>query len=90
MPVTVAVLFAFNDGRSRTTWQGFSTRWFTGETRAACANDPALLSALEHTLLLAALCVAVAVPLGVALALGLQRWRGFGSGPSTRSCCCRS
>ena len=79
VPVLVAVLFAFNDGRSRTTWQGFSMRWFTGET-GSVANDPQLLSALEHTLLLAVICVAVAVPLGVALALGLQRWRGFGSG----------
>ncbi|MGH3012333.1 MAG: ABC transporter permease [Gaiellaceae bacterium] len=80
VPVAVAVLFAFNDGRSRTTWQGFSTRWFN-EDPGSVRNDPGLLSALEHTLLLAALCVAFAVPLGVALALGLQRWRGFGSGP---------
>jgi spermidine/putrescine transport system permease protein len=79
VPVLVAVLFAFNDGRSRTTWQGFSMRWFTGET-GSVANDPQLLSALEHTLVLAVICVAVAVPLGVALALGLQRWRGLGSG----------
>ena len=33
IPVAIAVLFAFNDGRSRTTWQGFSTRWFTGADR---------------------------------------------------------
>ena len=79
MPVTVAVLFAFNDGRSRTTWQGFSTRWFSGDP-GSVRDDPALVSALQHTLLLAVLCVLVAVPLGVALALGLQRWRGFGSG----------
>jgi spermidine/putrescine transport system permease protein len=79
VPVAIAVLFAFNDGRSRTTWQGFSTRWFTGET-GSVQNDPQLFSALEHTLLLAVLCVGVAVPLGVALALGLQRWRGTGSG----------
>lgn len=79
IPVAIAVLFAFNDGRSRTTWQGFSLRWFTGET-GSVANDPALLSALEHTLLLAVICVAVATPIGVTLALGLQRWRGHGSG----------
>ena len=27
-PVAIAILFAFNDGRSRTTWEGFSLRWF--------------------------------------------------------------
>jgi spermidine/putrescine transport system permease protein len=79
VPVAIAIMFAFNDGRSRTTWQGFSTRWFTGET-GSVFNDPALQGALEHTLFLGLLCVLVATPLGVALALGLQRWRGHGSG----------
>jgi spermidine/putrescine transport system permease protein len=79
IPVAVAILFAFNNGRSRTTWQGFSTRWFTGAV-GSVAHDPALQSALKHTLLLAVICVAVATPLGVALALGLQRWRGRGGG----------
>ena len=78
-PVAVAVLFAFNNGRSRTTWQGFSFRWFTGAT-GSVFHDPALQGALKHTLFLALLCVLVATPLGVALALGLQRWRGAGSG----------
>jgi spermidine/putrescine transport system permease protein len=79
LPVAIAVLFAFNDGRSRTTWQGFSTRWFTGET-GSVLHDPSLQGALKHTLVLALLCVCVATPLGVALALGLQRWRGRGGG----------
>jgi spermidine/putrescine transport system permease protein len=35
---------------------------------------------LKHTLILAVICVAISVPLGVMLALGLQRWRGRGSG----------
>jgi spermidine/putrescine transport system permease protein len=79
VPVLLAVAFAFNNGRSRTTWQGFSFRWFTGST-GSVLHDPALQGALKHTLLLAVICVAVATPLGVALALGLQRWRGRGSG----------
>lgn len=79
IPVALAVLFAFNNGRSRTTWQGFSLRWFTGET-GSVLHEPSLQGALQHTLFLGLLCVAVATPLGVALALGLQRWRGRGSG----------
>jgi spermidine/putrescine transport system permease protein len=79
IPVAIAILFAFNDGRSRTTWQGFSTRWFHGGD-ASVFGDPALQSALVHTLVLAVICVAVAVPVGVMLAIGLQRWRGRGSG----------
>ena len=80
IPVAIAILFSFNDGRSRTTWQGFSMRWYTGDPTGSVVHDPALQSALKHTLLLAVICVAVAVPLGVMLALGLQRWRGRGSG----------
>lgn len=79
IPVAIVILFSFNDGRSRTTWQGFSTIWYTGES-GSVFHDPALQSALKHTLLLAVICVGVAVPLGVMLALGLQRWRGRGSG----------
>jgi spermidine/putrescine transport system permease protein len=79
LPVVIAIAFAFNAGRSRTTWQGFSFKWFTGRT-GSVFHDPALQGALKHTLLLAVICVAVATPLGVSLALGLQRWRGRGSG----------
>ena len=80
LPVAVAILFAFNAGRSRTTWQGFSLRWFTGDRFGSVLHNPDLQNALKHTLLLAIVCVAVATPLGVTLAMGLQRWRGRGSG----------
>lgn len=80
IPVAIAILFAFNDGRSRTTWQGFSLRWFTGDPDASVLHNQALQSALQHTLILGVICVAVATPLGVALGIGLQRWRGHGSG----------
>jgi spermidine/putrescine transport system permease protein len=80
VPVAIAILFAFNDGRSRTTWEGFSLRWFWTDQNLSVFHDPDLQSALKHTLVLAVICVAVAVPLGVTLALGLQRWRGRGSG----------
>lgn len=79
VPVLVAVQFSFNAGRSRSVWQGFSTRWYTGRT-GSVLNDPALSTALTNTLVLAALTVVIATPLGVALALGLARWRGYGSG----------
>ena len=80
LPVAVAILFAFNAGRSRTTWQGFSLRWFTGDKFGSVLHNPDLQSALKHTLLLAVISVLIATPLGVTLAMGLQRWRGRGSG----------
>jgi spermidine/putrescine transport system permease protein len=80
LPVAVAILFAFNAGRSRTTWQGFSFRWFTGDRFGSVLHNPDLQSALKHTVLLAIISVVIATPLGVTLAMGLQRWRGRGSG----------
>ena len=80
IPVAIAILFAFNDGRSRTTLAGvLAALVHRGET-GSVLHDPALQGALKHTLFLAVLCVSVATPIGVALALGLQRWRGRGSG----------
>jgi spermidine/putrescine transport system permease protein len=74
-PVLIAIQFSFNDGRSRSTWQGFSTRWYWGDVGSVAA-DPSLRLALSNTLQLALLTTLIATPLGVALALGLTRWRG--------------
>ncbi|MDA0168280.1 ABC transporter permease [Solirubrobacter taibaiensis] len=80
LPVLIAIRFAFNEGRSRTSGQGFSLRWFWTDPTLSVRNDPTLASALEHSLVLAGLAMLLAVPLGTALAIGLQRWRGRGAG----------
>ena len=84
IPVAIAVQFSFNDGRSRSTWQGFSTQWYVGEPADAASvlYDPSLRSALTQSLTLAILTMLVATPLGVALAIGLARWKGRGAKPS--------
>jgi spermidine/putrescine transport system permease protein len=76
VPVLIAIQFSFNDGRSRTTWQGFSFRWYWGDQTQSVWHDPSLRQALFNSLTLAALTMLIATPLGVALALGLTRWRG--------------
>jgi spermidine/putrescine transport system permease protein len=81
VPIAIAILFSFNAGKSRSVWQGFSTRWYWSDPQSVL-HDPALRGALEQSLKLAALDMALAVPLGVALALGLTRWRGYGSRPA--------
>ncbi len=75
-PVALAVLFSFNAGRSRSVWQGFSMRWYTGDPNQSVLHNPDLSVALTHTLWLGVLTTVVAVPLGVAFALGLDRWHG--------------
>jgi spermidine/putrescine transport system permease protein len=79
LPVLAAILFSFNDGRSRSVWQGFSTRWWWGDPTFSVFHDPTLTNALTHSLELAALDMLIATPIGVLLAIGLARWRGRGS-----------
>src|SRR5687767_15921771 len=74
-PVLLAIQFSFNAGRSRSTWQGFSTRWYCCDPSSG-VEDASLQRALLNSLILALLTTLVATPLGVALALGLARWRG--------------
>jgi spermidine/putrescine transport system permease protein len=74
-PVLLAIQFSFNAGRSRSTWQGFSTQWYCCDP-SSVVEDPSLHRALFNSLVLALLTTLVATPLGVALALGLARWRG--------------
>jgi spermidine/putrescine transport system permease protein len=81
VPVIIAIVFSFNNGRSRSVWQGFSIRWWWGDPNNSVFHDPALIGALEQSLRLAGLAMLIAVPLGVGLALGLTRWRGYGSRP---------
>jgi spermidine/putrescine transport system permease protein len=78
-PVIIAIVFSFNDGRSRSSWQGFSLRWWWSDPDLSIVNDPSMRSALFQSLKLAAINMLVATPIGVALAIGLARWRGRGS-----------
>jgi spermidine/putrescine transport system permease protein len=76
LPVLIAVLFSFNSTRSRTSWSGFSFRWYWGDTQRSVWHDASLHLALTHTLLLGVVATIITVPLGVAFALGVDRWRG--------------
>ena len=75
VPIIIAIAFSFNDGRSRTAWQGFSLRWFYHDPLGSVWQDDALRSAMWHSLELACFAMLIATPLGVALAIGLQRWQ---------------
>jgi len=80
VPVLLAIRFAFNSGRSRTSLQGWSLRWFWQDDTLSVYHDPTLQAALKHSLVLAALVMVIATPLGTALALGMRRWTGPGAG----------
>ena len=76
VPIVIAVLFSFNNGRSQSTWQGFSWRWYFTDHTNSVLHNPQLHAAVIQTFRLSVLVTVIAVPLGVAFALGINRWRG--------------
>ena len=76
LPIGLAVLFSFNRGKSQSTWQGFSLRWYTSDPLNSVLHDPQLHAAVVQTLRLSLLTTVITVPLGVGFAIGIDRWRG--------------
>jgi spermidine/putrescine transport system permease protein len=75
LPVAIAVLLAFNAGRSNSTFQGFGLLWWNQE-EGSLFKDPEFRSAIFQSLKLSFVTMAIAVPLGVMFAIGIDRWRG--------------
>lgn len=76
VPIAIAVLFSFNNGKSQSAWQGFSWRWYASDPVNSVLQDPQLHEAVVQTLRLAGLTTLFTVPIGVAFAIGIDRWRG--------------
>jgi spermidine/putrescine transport system permease protein len=74
-PIAIAVLFSFNSGKSQASYQGLSIRWYWGDKVNSIWYNPQLHSAMFVTLKLSAYTTLIAVPIGVAFALGINRWR---------------
>ena len=69
VPVLIAVRISFNSGKSRSSFQSTSFRWYWDDP-ASVWQDDALQTALGNTLKLAGLTMLIATPLGVAMAIG--------------------
>jgi spermidine/putrescine transport system permease protein len=76
VPIGIAALFSFNNGKSQSTWQGFSMRWYITDPLQSVLHDPVLHSAVIQTLKLATITTAITVPIGFLFAVGIDRWRG--------------
>ena len=76
LPVLIAVIYSFNDGRSRTVWQGFSLRWWITDPYASIFRNDETRNAISNSLVLAFATLLLVTPLGIALAIGSQRIRG--------------
>ena len=69
-PVAVMIIFSFNASKSVWRFGGFSLRWYSG-----LLNNSTMISALEHTLILAVLSALISTVLGTAAALGINAFR---------------
>ena len=77
VPIVIAVLFSFNKGRSQATYQGLSWHWYFWDPTNSVWHNPQLHAAVIQTVRLSVFTTIIAVPLGVAFALGINRWRGY-------------
>ena len=69
-PVAVMVIFSFNGSGSVWVMNGFSTRCYAGLT-----SDTAMMSALQHTLIIAVSSAFISTVLGTAAAVGITAIR---------------
>jgi spermidine/putrescine transport system permease protein len=77
LPVLVAIGLSFNAGRSNTQLQTLGLRWWISDPdKESLFQDPELRAAIVQTYRLSFLTMLMAVPLGVAFAIGIDRWRG--------------
>lgn len=76
VPLVIAIAISFNGSRSNSVLHGFSLQWWWSDPTDSLWHDPELHAALFQSLRLSLLTVAIAVPLGVAFALGIDRWHG--------------
>src|SRR5918994_4245827 len=80
LPLLVAILISLNQGRSNASIQGgLALTWWWGDPESLF-HDPELHAAIFQSVRLSIATMLIAVPLGVAFALGLDRWHGRGSG----------
>jgi spermidine/putrescine transport system permease protein len=77
LPVAIAIGLSFNAGRSNTTFQTPGLRWWLHDPDGgALFQDPTLRRSIIQTYILSFTTMIVSVPLGVAFAIGIDRWRG--------------
>jgi len=75
-PLLIAIRISFNRGKSLVEPDGWSLIWWWSNPVDSAWHRPDLHSALLQSVKLACLTMLISVPLGVAFAIALDRWRG--------------
>jgi spermidine/putrescine transport system permease protein len=76
IPLVVAIAVSFNVSRSISSVNPFSLHWWWSDPIDSLYHDPELHTAVIQSLKLSVTTMVIAVPLGVAFALGIDRWHG--------------
>jgi spermidine/putrescine transport system permease protein len=77
LPVLIAIFMSFNAGRSNSSFQTFGFRWWVNDPdKQALFQDPVLRRAILQTYILSFTTMVISVPIGVAFAIGIDRWHG--------------
>ena len=76
LPLVIAIAVSFNASRSSSSVHLFSLQWWWTDPSDSLLHDPELHSAVIQSLKLSLSTMVIAVPMGVAFALGIDRWRG--------------
>ena len=71
-PIIVLVVFSFNNSKSRSTWTGFTFKWYI-----ELFKDAEILKALYNTLLIAVTSSIIATVLGTLAAIGIYNMRSL-------------
>lgn len=71
-PIIVLVVFSFNNSKSRSTWTGFTFKWYI-----ELFKDAEILKALSNTLLIAVTSSIIATILGTLAAIGIYNMTNF-------------
>lgn len=69
-PIAVMIFFSFNSSRSVWKFTGFSLKWYQ-----SLAINTSMLTALEHTLIIALLSAAISTVIGTAAAVGIDAFK---------------
>ncbi len=70
LPILVLTFYSFNDSAYSADWKGFTLKWYT-----KLFDDSRVLTALQNSLTVALLAVAISAILGTLMAVGLARYR---------------
>ena len=80
LPILILVIYSFNASRFNAVWSGFTLEWYRsllGQSTILTENvsNTAVWQALQNSLFIATCVTVLAIPLGTAMALALERFR---------------